>query len=155
MMRVSWDLKSTDGRDDLSVIPSISLLVSKFELFRAWHLPVEGRVCHAWFFLRRRPKVGKNLYVGNLSYGVTEGDLQTLFESHGEVQSARVIMDRETKRSKGFGFVEMGNDQEAKKAIAGLNGQDHDGRALTVNEARPREERSSRGNGGSGGSRRY
>jgi cold-inducible RNA-binding protein len=104
--------------------------------------------------------VAKKLYVGNLSYGTTDSDLQTLFETHGDVRSAQVIMDRETQRSKGFGFVEMGNDQEAQAAIAALNGKDVGGRSLTVNEARPREERSSGGFGGrdragSGGSRRY
>jgi cold-inducible RNA-binding protein len=100
--------------------------------------------------------VGKKLYVGNLAYGVTDSDLQTMFEPHGTVQSAQVIMDRETNRSKGFGFVEMGNDQEAQAAIAALNGQDHNGRALTVNEARPREDRPSRGGkSGFGGGRRY
>jgi cold-inducible RNA-binding protein len=100
----------------------------------------------------RRPTVGKKLYVGNLAYGVTDSDLETMFAAHGTVQSAQVIMDRDTGRSKGFGFVEMGSDQEAQVAIAGLNGQDKDGRALTVNEARPREERG--GNRGGGG-RRY
>jgi cold-inducible RNA-binding protein len=99
--------------------------------------------------------VGKKLYVGNLSFGVTDSDLQTMFEPHGTVQSAQVIMDRETSRSKGFGFVEMGNDQEAQAAISALNGQEVTGRALKVNEARPREERSSRGNGGFSGGRRY
>jgi RNA recognition motif-containing protein len=103
--------------------------------------------------------VGKKLYVGNLTYGVTDSDLETMFAAHGTVQSAQVIMDRETGRSKGFGFVEMGNEQEAQAAIAGLNGKDKDGRALTVNEARPREERSgNRGGGGRsgfGGGRRY
>jgi cold-inducible RNA-binding protein len=100
--------------------------------------------------------VGKKLYVGNLSYEVSNSDLETMFEPHGTVQSAQVIIDRDTGRSKGFGFVEMGNDQEAQAAIAGLNGQDQKGRALTVNEARPREERGgSRDRGGFGGGRRY
>jgi len=106
--------------------------------------------------------VGKKLYVGNLAYGVTDRDLETMFAAHGTVQSAQVIMDRETGRSKGFGFVEMSNDQEAQAAIAGLNGQEKDGRALTVNEARPREDRGGRGGGGGrgkggygGGGRRY
>ena len=96
--------------------------------------------------------MGKKLYVGNLGYGVTDGDLTKMFEPHGTVESAQIIMDRETGRSKGFSFVEMKTDQEAKNAIAALNGQDSGGRALTVNEARPREERPKRG--GSGG-RRY
>src|SRR5262249_15368973 len=94
--------------------------------------------------------MGKKLYVGNLSYGVTDSDLVTMFEPHGTVQSAQVIMDRDTGRSKGFGFVEMGSDQEAQAAIAALNGQESDGRALTVNEARPKPE-GGRGGGGSRG----
>src|SRR5262245_39196907 len=98
--------------------------------------------------------MGKKLYVGNLAYGVTDSDLETMFAAHGTVQSAQVIMDRDTGRSKGFGFVEMGSDQEAQAAIAALNGQDKDGRALTVNEARPREDRGgSRGGGHGGGGR--
>jgi RNA recognition motif-containing protein len=92
--------------------------------------------------------MGKKLYVGNLSYGVSDGDLQQLFEAHGTVQSAQVIMDRDTGRSKGFGFVEMGSDQEAQAAIAALNGKEVEGRSLTVNEARPKEG----GGGGRGGS---
>ena len=103
--------------------------------------------------------MGKKLYVGNLTYGVTDGDLSKLFEPHGTVQSAQVIMDRDTGRSKGFGFVEMGSDQEAQAAIQALNGQQSDGRALTVNEAKPKAEGSRGGSGGSrggyGGSRRY
>jgi cold-inducible RNA-binding protein len=99
--------------------------------------------------------VAKKLYVGNLSYGMTDNDLQNLFEPHGAVQSAQVIKDRDTGRSKGFGFVEMDTGEQATAAIAALNGQDVNGRALTVNEARPREERPSRGNGGFGGGWRY
>ncbi len=91
--------------------------------------------------------MGKKLYVGNLTYDMTSSALETLFTEHGTVQSAEVIMDRSTGRSKGFGFVEMGSDQEAQAAISALNGQDHGGRALTVNEAKPRE---SRGGGGGG-----
>jgi RNA recognition motif-containing protein len=91
--------------------------------------------------------MGKKLYVGNLSYGVTDGVLEQLFAAHGTVQSAQVIMDRDTGRSKGFGFVEMGTDQEAQAAIAALNGTDLEGRNLTVNEARPKTE----GGGGRGG----
>jgi RNA recognition motif-containing protein len=87
--------------------------------------------------------------VGNLAYGVSSSDLQQMFEAFGTVQSAQVIMDRETGRSKGFGFVEMGSDQEAQAAIDGLNGKSMDGRNLTVNEARPREDRG--GGGGRGG----
>jgi RNA recognition motif-containing protein len=103
--------------------------------------------------------VAKKLYVGNLSYAVTDNDLHNLFEPHGTVQSAQVIMDRENGRSKGFGFVEMDSGEQAQAAIAALNGQDVNGRALTVNEARPREDRgdSNRGFAGSrdGGGKRY
>jgi RNA recognition motif-containing protein len=99
--------------------------------------------------------MGKKLYVGNLGYGVTDGDLSKLFESHGTVRSAQVIMDRDTGRSKGFGFVEMGSDQEASAAIQALNGQDAGGRAMTVNEARPKTESGGRSGGGGGGGRRY
>jgi cold-inducible RNA-binding protein len=98
--------------------------------------------------------VAKKLYVGNLSYDTTDSDLQTLFGPHGTVQTAQVIMDRDAGRSKGFGFVEMNNDQEAQAAITALNGQEVNGRALTVNEARPREERSG-SRGGFGGGKRY
>src|SRR6266478_6153269 len=94
--------------------------------------------------------MGSKLYVGNLSYNTTGSDLEQLFGQHGTVQSAEVIADRETGRSKGFGFVQMGSDQEAQAAIAALNGQEHDGRQLTVNEAKPREDRP-RGGGGGGG----
>src|SRR5438128_4047692 len=98
--------------------------------------------------------MGKKLYVGNLAYGVTESTLTQLFEAHGTVQSAQVIMDRDTGRSKGFGFVEMGSDQEAQAAIAALNGKEVEGRALTVNEARPKGEGGGgRGFGGGGGGR--
>lgn len=96
--------------------------------------------------------MGKKLYVGNLSYGVRNPDLQSLFAQFGNVASAEVIMDRDSGRSKGFGFVEMSTDEEAQAAIQGLNGQQHEGRALTVNEAKPREERP-RGGGFGGGSR--
>ncbi|MHB0956799.1 MAG: RNA recognition motif domain-containing protein [Pirellulaceae bacterium] len=104
--------------------------------------------------------MAKKVYVGNLSYGTTDSDLQGMFEEFGSVQSAQVIMDRESGRSKGFGFVEMSSDQEAQAAIDALNGKDVDGRALTVNEAKPREDRGGRsggggGRGGYGGGRRY
>jgi cold-inducible RNA-binding protein len=89
--------------------------------------------------------VGNNLYVGNLAYETTDSDLQSLFGSHGTVQSAQVIMDRNTGHSKGFGFVEMDSGEQAQAAITALNGQEVNGRALTVNEARPREERNGRG----------
>jgi RNA recognition motif-containing protein len=94
-----------------------------------------------------------NIYVGNLSFGVTDAQLRTSFEAHGEVTSAQVIKDRETGRSRGFGFVEMPSSEEAKAAIDGLNGTDLDGRALKVNEAQPRTERRSGGGGGGGGPR--
>jgi RNA recognition motif-containing protein len=94
--------------------------------------------------------MGKKLYVGNLSYGTDSSALEQLFGAHGQVVSAQVISDRDTGRSKGFGFVEMSSDQEAEAAIAALNGQQHDGRALTVNEARPREDRGGGGGGGGG-----
>jgi RNA recognition motif-containing protein len=96
--------------------------------------------------------MGKRLYVGNLSYQTTETDLTTLFEQVGPVESANIITDRDTGRSKGFGFVEMSNE-DAEKAIAQFNGTELNGRALTVNEARPREERSRGGYGGGGGGR--
>ncbi len=89
--------------------------------------------------------MAKNLYVGNLSYSVTDDILRELFEKFGKVDRAQAIVDRETGRSKGFGFVEMANDAEAQAAIDGLNGKEHMGRALTVNEARPREPRPFRG----------
>src|ERR1700687_577772 len=112
------------------------------------HQPTVGLVLSHGF--SRRLRVGKKLYVGNLTYEVTGSDLEKMFQPHGTVQSAQVIADRETGRSKGFGFVEMGSSQEAEAATLALNGKDSNGRALTVNEAKPREERS-----GSGGGKRY
>jgi hypothetical protein len=94
--------------------------------------------------------MGNKLYVGNLAYSVRDEDLQQAFAQFGTVSSAKVMMDRDTGRSKGFGFVEMGSDAEAQSAINGMNGQALDGRALVVNEARPREERPG-GFGGGGG----
>jgi cold-inducible RNA-binding protein len=104
--------------------------------------------------------LGKKLYVGNLSYDVQDSDLETLFTYYGPVQSTQVIMDRETGRSKGFGFVEMENESDAMAAIDGLKEHEYGGRRLTVNEAKPREARTpaySNGGGGSGsnGNRRY
>jgi RNA recognition motif-containing protein len=111
--------------------------------------------------------MGRKLYVGNLTYGVTNEMLEQMFAAHGTVESAQVIMDRDTGRSKGFGFVEMKTDQEAQAAIGGLNGKEMDGRSLTVNEARPKAEGGGRGGsgggrggyggggGGGGGGRRY
>jgi len=99
--------------------------------------------------------VGKKLYVGNLTYRTNSSDLEQLFSQFGTVQSAEVISDRETGRSKGFGFVEMNTEAEAKAAIDGLHDHEVDGRRLTVNEARPREPRPGGGGwrGGSGGGR--
>ncbi len=94
--------------------------------------------------------MGKKLYVGNLTYKVTETDLEGLFSEFGTVQSAQVIQDRETGRSKGFGFVEMDTDAQAQAAIQALHDQEHDGRRLTVNEAKPREDRGGGGGGGGG-----
>jgi RNA recognition motif-containing protein len=102
--------------------------------------------------------MGKKLYVGNLSYETTQADLEQMFSAHGTVQLAQVIMDRDTGRSKGFGFVEMGSDQEAQAAIAALSGKQVGGRSLTVNEAKPREDRGGGGGGRGGyggGGRRY
>jgi RNA recognition motif-containing protein len=107
--------------------------------------------------------MAKRLYVGNLAYTTTNNDLETLFAPFGDVRNAQVVMDFATGRSKGFGFVEMNSDSEAQAAITGLNDQDFNGRPLTVNEARPREERSRsgggggghRGGGGGGGGRRW
>ena len=95
--------------------------------------------------------MGRKLYVGNLGYGVTDSDLSKMFEPHGTVESAQVIMDRDTGRSKGFGFVEMKTEQEAQAAIAAMNGQDAGGRSLTVNDAKPRGEGGRGGSGGRGG----
>ena len=112
--------------------------------------------------------MGKKLYVGNLGYEVSDEDLSQLFSQHGTVESANVISDKMSGRSKGFGFVEMSSETEAAAAIEALNGKDYDGRELTVNEARPRPERGGggggrggygggggRGRSGGGGGRRY
>jgi RNA recognition motif-containing protein len=98
--------------------------------------------------------VGKKLYVGNLTYSVTHSNLQEWFAEYGTVQSAQVIMDRETGRSKGFGFVEMDTDAQAQAAIQGLNDHEHDGRRLTVDEAKPRVAQTSGRGFGGGGDRR-
>ena len=95
--------------------------------------------------------MGNKLYTGNLGYDVTDATLEQMFAAHGTVTSANVIMDRETGRSKGFGFVEMSSDGEAQAAMAALDGKDAGGRAMKVNEAKPKERRS----GGSGGGGRY
>jgi cold-inducible RNA-binding protein len=95
--------------------------------------------------------VGKKLYVGNLTYNVNEADLEALFAPFGTVQSAQIIVDRDTNRSKGFGFVEMDTEAQAQAAIQALNDHEHDGRRLTVNEAKPREDRGGGGRSGGGG----
>lgn len=95
--------------------------------------------------------MGKKLYVGNLSYNVDGAQLEELFSKYGTVRSAEVIQDRDTGRSKGFGFVEMSDDNAAREATEGLNGREHDGRQLTVNEARPKESRGGGYGAGRGG----
>ena len=95
--------------------------------------------------------MGSKIYVGGLPYSATEAQLNDLFAPHGTVQSARVITDRFTGQSRGFGFVEMSTSEEAKAAIAALNGTQMDGRTLTVNEAKPQESRTGGGGGGGGG----
>jgi RNA recognition motif-containing protein len=119
-------------------------------------LKVKQRVTPA---IDRRNTMGKKLYVGNLGYTVSTSDLEQLFAQHGTVESAQVIEDRATGRSKGFGFVEMASAEEAQAAIDALNGQDHAGRTLTVSEARPRQARGGGrggyGGGGGGGGRGY
>jgi len=97
--------------------------------------------------------MGKRIYVGNLGYGVDDAALERLFADHGTVSSASVITDRSTGQSKGFGFVEMSSNAEAQAAISALGGTEHGGRALTVNEAKPREDRGGGGGGGGGWNR--
>lgn len=92
----------------------------------------------------------RNIFVGNLTFGATESDLRALFETHGSVDRVSIVTDRDTGRSKGFGFVEMSNDGEGDRAIEALNGRDLDGRNLTINQARPKEDRGSGGGGGRG-----
>jgi RNA recognition motif-containing protein len=93
----------------------------------------------------------KNIFVGNLSFGATEESIRTLFEAHGVVERVSIVTDRDTGQPRGFGFVEMTNDAEGDKAIAALNGQEHGGRDLNVNEARPKADRGGGGNRPSGG----
>src|SRR5712672_1967422 len=93
----------------------------------------------------------KKIFVGNFAFSMTEAELRTLFEPFGNVESASIVTDRDTGRSRGFGFVEMPDDGEAEKAITALNGKDSGGRALTVNDARPKVDRGQRGGGGGGG----
>jgi RNA recognition motif-containing protein len=102
--------------------------------------------------------MGSNLYVGNLSYDVDDSSLQEMFSTYGTVESAKVIMDRYTGQSRGFGFVELSSNEEAQAAIEALDGKEHGGRTLKVNEAKPRENRDRGGRGGGGGGgggRRY
>ncbi len=94
----------------------------------------------------------KNIFVGNLSFGATEDSIRSMFEAYGAVERVSIVTDRETGQARGFGFVEMSSNAEADRAIAGLNGKELDGRALNINEARPKTERS--GGGGGGGGRR-
>jgi RNA recognition motif-containing protein len=105
--------------------------------------------------IKRRGQMGRKLYVGNLPFSVTEQMLETTFSAHGTVESVKLITNRDTGQSKGFGFVEMGSDAEAKAAIAELNGADLGGRAMNVNEARPQVKKSGGGRGGPGGRGRW
>jgi RNA recognition motif-containing protein len=95
----------------------------------------------------------KNIFVGNLNFGATEAAVRSLFEAYGSVDRVSIVTDRDTGQARGFGFVEMSNNAEAERAIAALNGHDLDGRALNVNEARPKTERGFGGGGGGGGGR--
>jgi RNA recognition motif-containing protein len=106
-----------------------------------------------FFSLFKEENMGNKIYVGGLPYATTDAQLQEIFSAHGTVESARVITDKFTGRSRGFGFVEMSSNEEAQRAIQALNGTDLDGRSLTVNEARPQEKRSGFG-GDRGGERR-
>lgn len=99
--------------------------------------------------------MSNKLFVGNLSFKTTENDLNDMFAAHGTVVEANLMMDRVSGRPRGFGFVTMGTEEEAQKAITALNGKEVEGRALVVNEARPREERSGGGGGGGGGRRNF
>jgi hypothetical protein len=114
-------------------------------------VPAMERGAPSFFFWEAL--MGKKLYVGNLAYGVTDSTLEQLFVAHGAVQSAKVVIDRDTGRSKGFGFVEMSSDAEAQAATTALNLKEVEGRSITVNEARPKTE--GRTGAGTGGSRRY
>jgi RNA recognition motif-containing protein len=143
----------------VSLIPASDALspVPPCRSFSRPVLSVRGGNWRTIYFARRRFAVGRKLYCGNLAFGVSNSELETLFTQFGQVQSAQVIMDRDTGRSKGFGFVEMSTESEAQSAIGGLNDREHDGRRLTVNEAKPRESRGggSRGGYGGGQDRRY
>jgi cold-inducible RNA-binding protein len=134
-----------------SLLPSLALPARRARPEPAFLLDLESTLRVVAFSLAESI-LSKKLYVGNLTYNVNESDLEALFTPYGSVQSAQVIVDRDTNRSKGFAFVEMGTEAEAQAAIEGLNGRDHDGRNLTVNEAKPREARTG-GGGGYGGGR--
>ena len=97
----------------------------------------------------------KNIFVGNLSFGSTEQDVRSMFEQFGSIERVSIVTDRETGKARGFGFVEMANDEEAERAIAALNGANLDGRAINVNEARPKEDRGGGGGGNRGRSNRW
>ena len=122
-------------------------LVSRFALFFLWC--IRDSIAFLTVF-QGVPFMGNKLYVGNLPYSVRDNDLEQSFGQYGAVTSAKVMMERDTGRSKGFGFVEMGSDAEAQAAIAGMNGQSLGGRSLVVNEARPMEARPPRTGGGGG-----
>jgi len=142
------------GRDGIPIILPFALPLTLVLSVRvsSGTLPSRRGVGEPLFSLRR-PSMGKKLYVGNLAYTISDSDLQQVFAPHGTVQSAQVIMDRDTGRSKGFGFVEMGSDAEAQAAIQALNGSEIEGRTLTVNEARPKTEGPRGGGGGGRGGR--
>jgi cold-inducible RNA-binding protein len=110
-------------------------------------LPISAENSQSWNYQEKRTSM-KKIFVGNFSFSLTEGELRSMFEPFGAVDSATVVTDRATGRSRGFGFVEMPSNEEAEKAIAALNGKDSGGRALTVNEARPKVDRGGRGGGG-------
>lgn len=135
------------GRGHVSVPLMVSLTKPSF--------PRVARFIQTAVALLKDPKMGKKLYVGNLSYSVNDQSLNQNFSDFGTVSSAKVMMDRDSGRSKGFGFVEMSSDAEAQAAISGMNGKSVDGRDMVVNEARPMEPRSGGfGGGGGGGGRR-
>jgi cold-inducible RNA-binding protein len=124
-----------------------------FSRHSAFFVCCDPELSASFFWFEQESSMGKKLYVGNLAYSVRDNDLQQAFGQYGSVVSAKVMMERETDRSKGFGFVEMGSDAEALAAIEGLNGHSLGGRALTVNEARPMEPRPAGGGYGGGGGR--
>jgi|ERR1051325_6873309 RNA recognition motif-containing protein len=137
----------------VSFLPAVSVSINSFHLGQNVGLFLfdpESQNAGLSAQLVRSFQMGKKLYVGNLSYDVDSSALQELFGAHGTVESAQIINDRDTGKSKGFGFVEMSSENEAQAAISALSGSDHGGRSLTVNEAKPREARTG-GSGGRGG----